>query len=38
MWVILLEVGVALGLLFIIVWATWPKRGNGSNEDEKGND
>jgi hypothetical protein len=26
MWVIFLEAGVALALLLIIVWATWPKR------------
>lgn len=28
MWVIFLEAGVALALLLVIVWATWPKRGN----------
>jgi hypothetical protein len=27
MWVILLEMGVALALLVMIVWWTWPKRG-----------
>ena len=26
MWVILLEMGVALGLLLLIVWWTWPKK------------
>lgn len=26
MWVIFIEAGVALALLLIIVWATWPKR------------
>lgn len=26
MWVIFLEAGVALALLLIIVWATWPKK------------
>lgn len=26
MWVILLEAAVALSLLLIIVWTTWPKR------------
>lgn len=26
MWIILLEAGVALSLLLIIVWATWPKK------------
>lgn len=32
MWVIFLEAGVALALLFAIVWATWPKRGGGRDE------
>lgn len=27
MWVIFLEAGLALLLLLIIVWATWPRRG-----------
>lgn len=27
MWVVLLEMGVALGLLVFIVWWTWPKKG-----------
>jgi hypothetical protein len=26
MWVIYLEVGVALGLAVLIVWWTWPKK------------
>jgi len=26
MWVIFLEMGVALALLVVIVWWTWPKR------------
>jgi hypothetical protein len=26
MWVILLEMGVALGLALLIVWWTWPKK------------
>lgn len=26
MWVILLEAAVALSLLLIIVWATWPRK------------
>ncbi len=26
MWVVLLEMGVALGLLLLIVWWTWPKK------------
>lgn len=33
MWLIFLEAGVALALLFTIVWATWPKRRNHSSED-----
>jgi hypothetical protein len=30
MWVIFLEAGLALLLLLIIVWATWPRRGGAS--------
>jgi len=26
MWVIYLEIGVALGLAVLIVWWTWPKK------------
>lgn len=26
MWLIFLEAGVALGLLLLIVWSTWPKQ------------
>jgi hypothetical protein len=33
MWVIFLEAGVALALLLIIVWATWPRKSVHS-EDE----
>jgi len=33
MWVIFLEAGVALALLLIIVWATWPKRGGGERQE-----
>lgn len=29
MWVIFLEMGVALGLLLLIVWWTWPKKRPG---------
>jgi cbb3-type cytochrome oxidase subunit 3 len=36
MWVILLEAGVALALLLIIVWATWPKRRK--TRDDNGNE
>lgn len=40
MWVILLEAAVALGLLLIIVWATWPRKradeaGAAEREHEK---
>lgn len=30
MWVIFLEAGLALVLLFLIVWATWPRRSDGA--------
>jgi hypothetical protein len=34
MWIIFLEAGVALLLLLIIVWATWPKKNrNDPNHD-----
>jgi hypothetical protein len=26
MWVVLLEMGVALGIALLIVWWTWPKK------------
>ncbi len=29
MWVVLLEMGLALALLILIVWWTWPKRRDG---------
>ncbi len=34
MWVIALEAGVALGLLLIIVWATWPRKKNSEDEQK----
>jgi len=34
MWVILLEAGVALSLLLIIVWATWPRKKNTDNDQD----
>ena len=34
MWVIFLEAALALCLLFLMVWATWPKR-RGKPEAEK---
>jgi len=33
MWVIFLEAGVALVLLLVIVWATWPKRDGTPRKD-----
>lgn len=33
MWVIFLEAGVALVLVLVIVWATWPKRRQGSEQE-----
>ena len=33
MWVIFLEAGVALALLLIIVWVSWPK-GRDAKKDE----
>jgi hypothetical protein len=40
MWVIFLEAGLALLLLLIIVWATWPRRGRNpaSDPDDKENE
>ncbi len=35
MWVILLEAGVALSLLLIIVWATWPRKNRNTDPDER---
>jgi hypothetical protein len=35
MWLILLEAGVALLLLVLIVWWTWPRRdADGKKRDE----
>lgn len=34
MWVIFLEAGVAVALLLMIVWATWPKRGGVAGKDK----
>lgn len=39
MWVILLEAAVALSLLLIIVWATWPrKNADGADSAEREHD
>ncbi|QTQ37272.1 MULTISPECIES: hypothetical protein [Aromatoleum] len=37
MWVIFLEAGVALALLLVIVWATWPKRREGETNEGRTN-
>ncbi|MBD5800677.1 hypothetical protein AZOA_00770 [Azoarcus sp. Aa7] len=37
MWVIFLEAGVALALLLVIVWATWPKRRDGEESEGRTN-
>lgn len=33
MWVIFLEAGVALLLVLIIVWATWPRRRHDTEQE-----
>ncbi len=43
MWVIFLEAGLALCLLLIMVWATWPRRrkdstGPDANNNDKHHD
>ena len=35
MWVIFLEVLVALTLLLVIVWATWPRKNRKSDDDDE---
>lgn len=35
MWLIFLEAGVALALLLIIVWATWPKKNRNPVQNER---
>ena len=34
MWVIFLEAAVALTLLLLIVWATWPRKNRDAENDE----
>jgi hypothetical protein len=34
MWIVFLEMGVALGLLLLIVWWTWPKK-RPKDEDKR---
>ncbi|MCB1938237.1 MAG: hypothetical protein KDF24_10265 [Rhodocyclaceae bacterium] len=36
MWILLLEMGVALALLIIIVWSTWPRKKHDENDQENG--
>ncbi len=33
MWVIFLEMGVALALLLLIVWWTWPKKRSDEKDE-----
>ena len=35
MWIILLEAGVALGLLLFIVWWTWPQSEKKDDNERK---
>jgi hypothetical protein len=35
MWMILLEAGIALGLLLFIVWWTWPRSENKDDSESK---
>lgn len=35
MWVILLEAAVAVSLLLVIVWTTWPKRARPDAEQKQ---
>src|SRR5688572_17805540 len=35
MWVIYLEMGLALALLILIVWWTWPAKRPGDDRDKK---
>jgi hypothetical protein len=35
MWILLLEAGVALGLLLFIVWWTWPKSDSKNDGERK---
>ena len=32
MWILLLEMGVALALLIIIVWSTWPRKKEAQDD------
>ncbi len=35
MWIVLLEAGVALGLLLFIVWWTWPREERKDDSERK---
>ena len=35
MWIIFLEVAVALGIAVAIVWWTWPKKSDSERDDGK---
>jgi hypothetical protein len=32
MWVVFLEIGIALGLAVFIVWFTWPKKSKDKDQ------
>jgi hypothetical protein len=36
MWVVFLEIGIALGLLVFIVWFTWPRKPARKDDSMKG--
>ena len=38
MWLLLLEAGVALGLLLFIVWWTWPRDKSREDDSKKPGD
>lgn len=35
MWIFVLEAGLALGVLLLIVWWTWPGNGNKDDSEDK---
>jgi hypothetical protein len=35
MWVVFLEMGLALALLILIVWFTWPRKRPGENDEDR---
>jgi hypothetical protein len=38
MWIIYLEMGIALALAILIVWWTWPKKGQTRRPDSERKD